>query len=141
MNRGWSQRLKGRVRNSHKLQRLRALVSWTMEWRVRPLLLQACVRHVHGPTEFRYGEEELVALCVVRNGALHVRSFLDHHLSLGVKHVVLLDNGSTDDTVEPGPGRRAGHHSPDPTAVPNVRDGDEAVSGPAVLRGAMEPHG
>lgn len=100
MNRRWSQRLTGRVRNSYKLQRLRALVSWAMEWRVRPFLLQACVRHVYGPTELRYGEEELVALCVVRNGTLHVRSFLDHHLSLGVKHVVLLDNGSTDDTVE-----------------------------------------
>ncbi len=43
---------------------------------------------------------ELIVLCVVRNGALHVKSFLDHHLSLGVKHIVLLDNGSTDETVE-----------------------------------------
>jgi glycosyltransferase involved in cell wall biosynthesis len=44
--------------------------------------------------------DELIVLCVVRNGALHVRSFLEHHLSLGVKHIVLLDNGSTDETVE-----------------------------------------
>jgi hypothetical protein len=71
-----------------------------MEWRVRPFLLRASVRHLHGPAEVRYAMDELVALCVVRNGARHVRSFLDHHLSLGVKHVILLDNGSSDETVE-----------------------------------------
>ena len=43
---------------------------------------------------------ELIVLCVVRNGALHVKSFLDHHLSMGVKHIVLLDNGSSDGTIE-----------------------------------------
>ncbi|HKW93346.1 MAG TPA: glycosyltransferase family 2 protein [Methylomirabilota bacterium] len=36
----------------------------------------------------------------MRNGVLHVRSFLEHHLSLGAKHIVLLDNGSTDGTVD-----------------------------------------
>lgn len=44
--------------------------------------------------------DELIVLCVVRNGALHVKSFLEHHQALGVRHVVLLDNGSTDQTVE-----------------------------------------
>jgi glycosyltransferase involved in cell wall biosynthesis len=47
-----------------------------------------------------YRDDELIALCVVRNGALHVASFLRHHQALGVKHIVLLDNGSTDATVE-----------------------------------------
>jgi len=46
-----------------------------------------------------YGDEELLAICVVRNGALHIRSFLDHHFALGVRHIVLLDNGSSDETI------------------------------------------
>lgn len=44
--------------------------------------------------------DELITLCVVRNGALHVRSFIEHHQALGVKHIVFLDNGSTDQTLE-----------------------------------------
>jgi glycosyltransferase involved in cell wall biosynthesis len=58
------------------------------------------VRHLHGPRKIEYGVDELIVLCVVRNGALHVKSFLEHHQALGVKHIVLLDNGSTDQTVE-----------------------------------------
>jgi len=57
------------------------------------------VRHLHGPRKIAYGVDELIVLCVVRNGALHVKSFMEHHQALGVKHVVLLDNGSTDQTV------------------------------------------
>ncbi|HYO16573.1 MAG TPA: glycosyltransferase family 2 protein [Thermoanaerobaculia bacterium] len=53
-----------------------------------------------GPREVSYGPDELLAICVVRNGAVHVRSFLDHHLGLGVRHIVLLDNGSTDGTID-----------------------------------------
>ena len=39
-------------------------------------------------------------ISVVRNGELYVKSFLDHYRSMGVKHFVFLDNGSTDRTVE-----------------------------------------
>ncbi len=58
------------------------------------------VEHVHGPEEVSYGADELVVLCLVRNGRPYVRSFVEHYLSLGVKHLVFLDNGSTDGTVE-----------------------------------------
>jgi hypothetical protein len=96
----WVFRLKSRIRNSYKVRLLRELLSQAVERRVRPSLLRASVRHLHGPRKITYAVNELIVLCVVRNGALHVRSFLDHHLSLGVKHIVLLDNGSTDGTVE-----------------------------------------
>ena len=39
-------------------------------------------------------------ISVVRNGELYVKSFLDHCRSVGVRHFVFLDNGSTDRTVE-----------------------------------------
>src|SRR5512133_2380919 len=56
--------------------------------------------HVQGPTEISYALDELVVLCVVRNGELYVRSFLDHYAALPVRHIVFLDNGSTDRTVD-----------------------------------------
>ena len=58
------------------------------------------VEHLHGPVEVPHSRDELVALVLVRDGMAYVRSSVDHHLSLGAKHIVFLDNGSTDGTVE-----------------------------------------
>src|SRR5262245_39420740 len=96
----WRSRLEHRIRNSYKLRRIRSMGDRLVEFRLRPLLLRLRVRHVHGPRTIAYGQDELLVLCVVRNGALHVKSFLEHHLALGAAHVVLLDNGSTDATID-----------------------------------------
>lgn len=58
------------------------------------------VEHLHGPEEILYAKDELVVLCLVRDGLPWVRAFAEHYFSLGVKHLVVLDNGSTDGTVE-----------------------------------------
>lgn len=58
------------------------------------------VEHLYGPEEISYTETELVVICLVRNGLPWVRSFVEHYLSLGIKHVVFLDNDSTDGTVD-----------------------------------------
>jgi hypothetical protein len=42
----------------------------------------------------------LIVTCVVRNGSIYLKSYVEHYSSLGVKHIVFLDNGSTDDTIE-----------------------------------------
>ncbi len=61
--------------------------------------VHSTLEHLHGPEEVPYGPDELVVVCPVRDGEPWVRAFIEHHFSLGVKHVVLLDNGSEDDTV------------------------------------------
>ncbi len=58
------------------------------------------VEHLHGPRRVGYGREELVVLVLVRNGSAYVESFVEHYLSLGAKHIVFLDNGSTDNTID-----------------------------------------
>jgi Glycosyl transferase family 2 len=63
-------------------------------WRVH-----LSVKHLHGPERIAYAPDELVVVCLVRNGRPYIKSFIDHYLSLGVKHIVFLDNGSDDDTV------------------------------------------
>ncbi len=55
---------------------------------------------MHGPGEVSYGPDEVIVLAVVRDGRPYVKSFVDHYRSLGAKHLVFLDNGSTDGTVE-----------------------------------------
>jgi hypothetical protein len=67
---------------------------------IRPLFLQPRVKHIDGPSEISYASDELIVICVVRNGELYVKSFMEHYLSMGIKHFVFMDNGSTDRTVE-----------------------------------------
>lgn len=58
------------------------------------------VEHVHGPAEVYCAEDELVVVCLVRDGLPWVASFVEHYFALGAEHLVFLDNGSTDGTVE-----------------------------------------
>ena len=80
-------------------RRIRAATRRALEFGVRPHLLRRRIQHVHGPADVAYGEDELLVISVVRNGALYVESFMEHYAALGVAHCVFLDNGSTDDTV------------------------------------------
>jgi hypothetical protein len=63
-------------------------------------IVHPTVEHLHGPEEVAYGMDELIVLCLVRDGRPYVRSFVEHYSSMDVKHLVFLDNGSTDGTVE-----------------------------------------
>lgn len=71
-----------------------------IEAHVRIHFVPRTVNHLHGPVQIAYAPDELLILCLVRNGELYIRSFVEHYTSLGAKHIVFLDNGSTDDTVE-----------------------------------------
>lgn len=70
-----------------------------VELEIRPRLLRGRVTHVHGPAAIDYAPDELIVTTVVRNGASYAEPFVDHYRRLGAKHLVFLDNGSTDDTV------------------------------------------
>ena len=62
-------------------------------------LLRRSIEHLHGPEDVSYGQAELVVVCIVRDGRPYLKAFLKHYFSLGVKHMIFLDNNSTDDTV------------------------------------------
>lgn len=64
------------------------------------LMTAITVRHVSGPKRLAVGADDVVLVCLVKNGAVFMESFLHHHAQLGVAHFVFLDNGSTDDTVK-----------------------------------------
>jgi hypothetical protein len=57
------------------------------------------IRHLHGPRAVDYALDECIVLCIGRDAELWISSFIEHHLALGARHVVFLDNGSEDDTV------------------------------------------
>lgn len=66
---------------------------------IRLLILKFNIKHIFGPENIEYHEDELIVLCLVRNGQLWMKSFVEHYFSLGAKHIVFLDNGSDDDTI------------------------------------------
>ena len=63
-------------------------------------VLKHNVEHLHGPKELDYGPDELVVLVQLYNGKPYMRLLLEYYFTLGAKHVVFLDNGSTDGCVE-----------------------------------------
>jgi len=63
------------------------------------VILSESVRHIHGPRRIKYEKNEVIVLCLVRNGELWMKSFIEHYFSLGVKHIVFLDNDSMDETI------------------------------------------
>jgi len=68
--------------------------------RAQKWLLHHSLEHLHGPAEIPGRKDDLVVLCLLRDGEPHLRTFVEHHFALGAKHLVFLDNGSTDGTVE-----------------------------------------
>lgn len=62
--------------------------------------LERSLEHLHGPEQVDYAIDELVVLCLVRNGRPYVKAFVDHYSALGAEHIFIMDNGSTDGTVE-----------------------------------------
>jgi hypothetical protein len=65
---------------------------------LQSIRMASSIHHMHGPRKVR--GNSVIVLCVVRNGESHVRSFIEHYQALEVGHIVFLDNGSIDRTVE-----------------------------------------
>jgi glycosyltransferase involved in cell wall biosynthesis len=63
-------------------------------------ILEHNIELVHGREKVEYDMDELVVVVLLRNGRPYIKPFVEHYSSLGVKHIVFLDNGSTDGTVE-----------------------------------------
>lgn len=77
---------------------LRATRLWNWPKHKREIEQQMAV--VRASADGAKGPEELVVVCLARDGEDHVETFVDHHLRLGASHIVVFDNGSTDGTVD-----------------------------------------
>ena len=56
-------------------------------------------RLLHGPSRVRLSDDQAGLVVLVRDAEWFLPAFLAHHQGLGVAHIVLVDNGSTDRTV------------------------------------------
>src|SRR5215212_8233885 len=63
-------------------------------------MIHDSIEHLHGPDRVDVRDDELIVLTQVRDSRPYLKAFVDHYSSMGVKHMIFLDNGSTDGTVE-----------------------------------------
>jgi hypothetical protein len=54
---------------------------------------------VHGPARVDLTPDEVAVVSLMRDAAYFIGPFIAHHQALGVRHIVIVDNGSSDDTV------------------------------------------
>jgi hypothetical protein len=67
--------------------------------------VESSTSHLSGTAHIELEADQCAAVCLVREGRWYVDDFIDHYLRLGVQHIVFLDNGSTDGTVQRLAGR------------------------------------
>jgi Glycosyl transferase family 2 len=71
-----------------------------VQFGLRGLLLPSRVKHLSGPRRVVSGPDDVIVISVMRNGEVWLESFLVHHRRLGIRNFVILDNGSSDRSVE-----------------------------------------
>ncbi|WP_070151068.1 glycosyltransferase family 2 protein [Sphingobium phenoxybenzoativorans] len=81
------------------LYRLRR-VKWMLDATHRRRLVSVSTKHISGRRQIPATKDDVIVACLVRDGSPYIEEFLSHYRSLGVKHMVFLDNGSTDGTRE-----------------------------------------
>lgn len=54
---------------------------------------------VHGPAQVVLAADEVGVVALMKDAGYFIRPFLEHHQAMGVRHFVIVDNGSCDDTV------------------------------------------
>lgn len=66
----------------------------------RSIKVATKTNHVSGPKKIVLQENEVALVCLLKNAEFYLEHLLEHHRSIGVKHFLLIDNGSTDKTRE-----------------------------------------
>src|SRR5271156_5483876 len=71
-----------------------------VQFGLRGLLLPLRVEHLCGPRQVASGPDDVIVISVMRNGEVWLESFLAHHRRIGIRNFVILDNGSSDRSIE-----------------------------------------
>jgi hypothetical protein len=67
---------------------------------VKDMRVRTRTHHVHGPRGIRLKDDECAVVSLVKDAGYFMDEFMKYHQGLGVAHFLIVDNGSTDDTIE-----------------------------------------
>jgi glycosyltransferase involved in cell wall biosynthesis len=57
-------------------------------------------RHLYGPKRVYLSDTQVMVTLLARNSEYFIKDYLDYHFSLGADHILVIDNGSTDRTID-----------------------------------------
>lgn len=75
------------------------IVPTALRRKMREHQVARSVLHLHGPKRVSLGRSEAAVTCVVKNVEFYIEKFIEHYFKMGFHHIILLDNGSTDETI------------------------------------------
>jgi glycosyltransferase involved in cell wall biosynthesis len=84
----------------HQWSRVTRYLDLKVVRRIQVVRLRWNVKHLSGSIPAPLANDQLIVLCLVKNGELYIKSFIEHYQALGVDHIVFLDNGSDDRTIQ-----------------------------------------
>jgi hypothetical protein len=73
---------------------MRRYFRWRAVWDV-----QRAAQVLHGPARVALGKDDCAVVSLMKDAAWYVGPFIRHHQAQGVRHILIVDNGSSDDTV------------------------------------------
>lgn len=65
----------------------------------RPAYVFLKFKTLHGPSTLNISNDQFVVVCMVKDGEYFIETFIQYYLKFGAKHIVFIDNGSTDKTI------------------------------------------
>ncbi|HLV32328.1 MAG TPA: glycosyltransferase family 2 protein [Chitinispirillaceae bacterium] len=66
---------------------------------INKTIINLYTKHVKGIRYVKLMDEEAAVTCLLKNADSFIEQFIDHYLTMGFKHIFILDNNSTDNTV------------------------------------------
>ena len=82
------------IHDAATLDEMDKLSPWELIYKVR-----TSIKHLCGDIDPIFSEEGIIAMAVVYNENFYVKEFVEHHLSIGVTKIILLDNGNNSDEL------------------------------------------
>lgn len=89
----------GKFGGGDMLTRVIKGLKWRFDNGFNRLRRRFVTKLLHGPARVDLAEDEVMVVALLRDAAWYLPVFLNHHLALGVRHILIIDNGSSDDTV------------------------------------------
>jgi len=75
------------------------IIPASLRRKLREYQVARTVVHLHGPERIQLAADEAAVTCVVKNGEFYIEQFMEHYFRMGFRHIIFLDNGSTDRTI------------------------------------------
>lgn len=69
-------------------------------YKIEHQLIPSKTKHLAGPVKPDTDQNDVILTCVLKDGEEFIPAFMAHYQKLGIKHMVFMDNGSSDRTVE-----------------------------------------